>query len=221
MASWRSMMKIEGSGTASGSRSISQRHGSADPDPHQNVMDPQHCFKLALVTQKQEIGKASCFPDRPTWLLGWRRRPCACAPAQACSSPGSAYTKHKLRTSNNGDLLHQCCGSGSAWIRIGNTDPGARKFTKINKCPAFQQGICTFVGIFYALTYIMYIFIKINKMFIRPQLVCCFHCNSVQLLKNILMKNSFYIISYFFLSHAISCKFSHLKSFRKAVETVC
>ncbi len=32
-------------GSASGS--ISQRHGSADPDPdadpHQNVMDPQHC----------------------------------------------------------------------------------------------------------------------------------------------------------------------------------
>ncbi len=40
MASWRSMMKIEGS--ASGS--ISQRHGSAEsePDPHKNVMDPQH-----------------------------------------------------------------------------------------------------------------------------------------------------------------------------------
>ncbi len=32
------MTKIEGSG------SISQRHGSADPDPHQNVMDPQDCF---------------------------------------------------------------------------------------------------------------------------------------------------------------------------------
>jgi hypothetical protein len=32
------MMKIEGSG------SISQRHGSADPDPHQNIMDPQHWF---------------------------------------------------------------------------------------------------------------------------------------------------------------------------------
>ncbi len=30
------MMKIEGSG------SISQTHGSADPDPHQNAMDPQH-----------------------------------------------------------------------------------------------------------------------------------------------------------------------------------
>jgi hypothetical protein len=34
------MTKIEGSG------SISQRHGSAEPDPDlpQNVMDPQHCF---------------------------------------------------------------------------------------------------------------------------------------------------------------------------------
>jgi hypothetical protein len=40
-------MKIEGSGSESGSRSISQRHGSADPHPdpdqHQNVIDPQHC----------------------------------------------------------------------------------------------------------------------------------------------------------------------------------
>jgi hypothetical protein len=37
-------MKIEGSRSASGSGAISQRHGSADPDPdpHQNVMDPQH-----------------------------------------------------------------------------------------------------------------------------------------------------------------------------------
>jgi hypothetical protein len=40
------MMKVEGSGSESGSGSISQRHGSADPDPHQNVMDPQHCAKL-------------------------------------------------------------------------------------------------------------------------------------------------------------------------------
>jgi len=28
-----------------GSRFISQRHGSADPYPRQNVMDPQHCFE--------------------------------------------------------------------------------------------------------------------------------------------------------------------------------
>jgi hypothetical protein len=36
-------MKIEGS--ASGSGSISQRHGSPNQDPHQNVMDPQHWRK--------------------------------------------------------------------------------------------------------------------------------------------------------------------------------
>jgi hypothetical protein len=33
------MMKIEGSGSGS----ISQRYGSPDSDPHQNVMDPEHC----------------------------------------------------------------------------------------------------------------------------------------------------------------------------------
>ncbi len=37
------MIKIEGSGSASGSGSRSIRHGSVDPDPYQNVMDPQHC----------------------------------------------------------------------------------------------------------------------------------------------------------------------------------
>jgi hypothetical protein len=38
------MTKIAGSGSGS----ISQRHGSADPDPHQNVMDPEHWSFLAL-----------------------------------------------------------------------------------------------------------------------------------------------------------------------------
>jgi hypothetical protein len=41
-------MKIEGSVSATGSGSISQRHRSADPDPHQNVMDPQHCVEDSL-----------------------------------------------------------------------------------------------------------------------------------------------------------------------------
>ncbi len=36
------MTKIAGSG------SISQRHGSADPDPHQNAIDPQHCPEHCL-----------------------------------------------------------------------------------------------------------------------------------------------------------------------------
>jgi hypothetical protein len=43
------ILKVNDEKAGSGSRSgsISQRHGSAgpdsDPDPHQNVMDPQHC----------------------------------------------------------------------------------------------------------------------------------------------------------------------------------
>jgi hypothetical protein len=34
--------KIAESESVSGS--IGQRHGSADSDPHQNVMDPEHCL---------------------------------------------------------------------------------------------------------------------------------------------------------------------------------
>jgi hypothetical protein len=40
------MTKIAGSG------SISQMHGSADPDPHQNVMDPEHWLKTLNLTVK-------------------------------------------------------------------------------------------------------------------------------------------------------------------------
>jgi hypothetical protein len=44
------MAKIAGSGSESGSGSetgsISQRHESADPDPHQNVLDPEHCSSV-------------------------------------------------------------------------------------------------------------------------------------------------------------------------------
>ncbi len=42
------MKKMAGSGSESGSGSISQRHGSADPDPHQNVMDQEEFKYLAI-----------------------------------------------------------------------------------------------------------------------------------------------------------------------------
>ncbi len=45
LASWRSMTKIARSGSRSRSGFLSQRHGDADPDPYQNDIDPQHCFK--------------------------------------------------------------------------------------------------------------------------------------------------------------------------------
>jgi hypothetical protein len=67
-------MKIEGSG------SISQRHGSADPDPdpHQNVMDPQHCPQASLhgcrpgQTQGKET-KQLIFIRFPYFFLCFRR----------------------------------------------------------------------------------------------------------------------------------------------------
>jgi hypothetical protein len=39
--------KIAGSGSESGSGSMRESHWSADldPDPHQNIMDPEHCVK--------------------------------------------------------------------------------------------------------------------------------------------------------------------------------
>ncbi len=41
-----------------GSESISQRHGSADPDPHQNVVDPEHCsqFNILFWIQGDQAG---------------------------------------------------------------------------------------------------------------------------------------------------------------------
>jgi hypothetical protein len=60
------MTKIEGSGSGS----ISQRHGSADPDldPPQNVMDPQHCKKVKYFYMENifsvllvKFGNLPCF----------------------------------------------------------------------------------------------------------------------------------------------------------------
>jgi hypothetical protein len=73
-------MKIEGSGSESGS--INQTHGSedpdSDPDPHQNVMFPEHCleefhwsqrgFFILLITvlgcRAENLGSAN-FTARP------------------------------------------------------------------------------------------------------------------------------------------------------------
>jgi|LakMenEpi03Aug12_release.lakeMendotaPanAssembly.Ray.scaffolds.fasta_scaffold439282_1 hypothetical protein len=52
-ASLKLIKKGVGPGVGSGSRSISQRYGSGDLDPHQNVIDPQHCIQnyQSLVSQ--------------------------------------------------------------------------------------------------------------------------------------------------------------------------
>jgi hypothetical protein len=43
LESWRSITKSINKDPGSGL--TSQRHGSADPDPHQDFMDPEHCFQ--------------------------------------------------------------------------------------------------------------------------------------------------------------------------------
>jgi hypothetical protein len=70
------MTKMAGSG------SISQRHGSPNPDPHQNVMDPQHCLPPLFYGPRAErvlppnlfwCAEPSClsfgwrFPDADGW----------------------------------------------------------------------------------------------------------------------------------------------------------
>jgi hypothetical protein len=47
------MTKVAGFGSES--RSISQRHGPADPDPNQNVMDPEHCQNHFTRTKNKDL----------------------------------------------------------------------------------------------------------------------------------------------------------------------
>jgi hypothetical protein len=133
-------MKIEGSGSASGS--ISQRYGSddtdPDTDPHQNVMDPQHCHK----------GLPSVYVSR--WPRGRRKRGRSSSPGMENREPepesGMRIPKEEPGQQGgggeeNGDeqgtgegknvyesrrflILHQDCGSGSGIQCF--FDPGIR-----------------------------------------------------------------------------------------------
>jgi hypothetical protein len=61
-----------------GSGSISQRYGSAGPDPHKNVTDPQHCLRV----EKWNL--------RLTWTCtGWEACPAAPGRSGACSGARS------------------------------------------------------------------------------------------------------------------------------------
>jgi hypothetical protein len=58
-------MKIEGYGSGS----ISQRHGSADLDPHQNVMNPQHWLRSPALPASLEdfLGRCLWKDERDRW----------------------------------------------------------------------------------------------------------------------------------------------------------
>jgi hypothetical protein len=58
------MSKIAGSESGS----ISQRHGSADPDPHKNVMDPQHWVLLLYKVYIVEMNAGAPY-SLTYWLI--------------------------------------------------------------------------------------------------------------------------------------------------------
>jgi hypothetical protein len=78
-----------------GSGSISQRYGSRDPDPRQNVKDPQHCLAVFGITRLkilksspllQRCYRAKARRDRPQQLSP---RSCTSFPAPHSSCPAS------------------------------------------------------------------------------------------------------------------------------------
>ncbi len=84
-----------------GSRSTIQRHGSADPDPdpHQNVTDPQHWFKVVSVEND----------SKPS-------------PIRALFLKMVTSTDYKIAGLFSGHNLHNdlCSGGLSPWRRTGN-----------------------------------------------------------------------------------------------------
>ncbi len=66
LASWRSMTKIAGSGSSF----ISKRHGSVDPGPLQNVMDPEHCIQPWLQNQYSH----HATPSNENWVFTLARK---------------------------------------------------------------------------------------------------------------------------------------------------
>ncbi len=56
-----------GAGSEAGSGSICQRYGSGDPDPHQNVTDPQHCAVEGL---QQDTKTATQIKDFAPYHTG-------------------------------------------------------------------------------------------------------------------------------------------------------
>jgi hypothetical protein len=75
LTSWRLLAKIAGSASRSGSESgsISQSYGSADPDPYQHFIDPQHWCKHVIFSRSLGL----CAAVLAVWRhprLPWRQR---------------------------------------------------------------------------------------------------------------------------------------------------
>jgi hypothetical protein len=68
MASCQTLMK------KAGSVSVGQWYGSADPDPYQTVMDPQHCCSLGLFCNPNlKLCFCSAETETADCYARWRR----------------------------------------------------------------------------------------------------------------------------------------------------
>jgi hypothetical protein len=104
------MTKIAGPGSGS----ISQRHGSADPDPLQNVMDPQHwdklsrssCLARGLSLTQPFLNESTAMRGRssldlPRWWRGWANfTPSAVRKFTCCRSDSSSRFTRSLYSCN-------------------------------------------------------------------------------------------------------------------------
>ncbi len=144
LAYWRSMTKIAGSGSESGS--IRQRHGSedTDPDPYQNVLDPQHWLYSIMVAETRCLTcLTSWWPaaksGAPPLRLPVRRLAAIWAGIESCpieNQLSNWAVEVKIGRSHRAKLINKTCVFFSVfWIRIGSAlclwlGDGSRKPSK-------------------------------------------------------------------------------------------
>ncbi len=131
MPSWRSLTKIVGSGSGC----VSQRYGSADPDPYQNVTDPQHwvLFFILLCCKWGTINKSNlgtfrwaltCSNFQPSDMVEtiWVN-----SSSWHCRTLKCEITTERRENQSCGSALINCgsgYGSGSSIFLIADPDPG-------------------------------------------------------------------------------------------------
>ncbi len=113
MASWRSRTKI----ARSGSVSIDRRHGSTDPDPYQNVTDPQHWLQHSVSAKKNgafTTGNAMSYFARLQFAKKEEKK-CNCTKLIRSVNNGLDFLSSDL---SNGTVDVICTKQCWIWIRI-------------------------------------------------------------------------------------------------------
>jgi hypothetical protein len=122
------MTKISGSG------SISQRHGSADPDPYQNVMDLQQCISGKIISDLDPIMPKSVGPGSALLTLSdkYKQQQRSYPVYTTLLSPYCTVSEgiricrvpyimeYRRLCVRYGSFLEQCCGAGAEITNCGS-----------------------------------------------------------------------------------------------------